>query len=148
MSTRMTTAAALVAIVAAVPPAFAADPNPAVPLSPMMMHGSLTTTRLQPGQIRGSELKGAAIYDRDDRKIASVRDMILDSDGRIAQVVLDVDGKHVALDMMQLTIATDQKQKPHIAVEMTKDQLKAAQPFDPDAKAASGGSALPAQRNR
>lgn len=141
------TAAALAAIiaVAAVPVAFAADPKTAAPMTPTATHDAVTTTQLQPGQIRGTDMKGAEVYDNQDRKIASVKDMILDRDGRIAQVVVDVEGKSVALDMRQLTIATDQKNKPRIAVETTKDQLKAAPPFDLSARAASGSAAPPSR---
>lgn len=144
------TAAALAAIIAlaAAPVAFAADTKSAAPMTPTATHGAVTTTQLQPGQIRGTDMKGAEVYDTQDRKIASVKDMILDRDGRIEQVVLDVEGKSVALDMRQLTIATDQNDKPRIAVEMTKDQLKAAQPFDPSAGAAGSSSAPPSRPGR
>jgi sporulation protein YlmC with PRC-barrel domain len=144
MMPRMTTAAAFAAMMTvAAPMGFAADTNTAAPMTPSATHGSVTTTQLQPGQIRGTDMKGAEVYDNRDGKIANVKDMILDRHGRIEQVVLDVDGKDVAVDMSELTIATDHKNKPRIAVEMTNDQLKAAQPFDPNTRAASGSSAPP-----
>ena len=121
-------AAALAAtIAAAAPTARAADATAGGPMTPLTAQNSLTTTRLEPGQIRGTEIKGAEVHDARDRKIGTVKDMILDRDGRLAQVVLEVDGKSIALDLSELTIAPDQKNKPRITVEKTKDQLKAAE---------------------
>ena len=128
MMPQVAAAAALAAMIAAAAPtATAADATAGGPMTPLTAQNSLTTTRLEPGQIRGTEIKGAEVHDARDRKIGTVKDMILDRDGRMVQVVLEVDGSPVALDLNELTIATDQKNKPRITVEKTKDELKAAE---------------------
>jgi|HubBroStandDraft_6_1064221.scaffolds.fasta_scaffold114551_2 hypothetical protein len=48
---------------------------------------ALTT---QAGQLRASQLIGSTVYDVQNRNIGSVNDVILDRDGRVAAVVLDV----------------------------------------------------------
>jgi len=123
----MPAALALAAMtVVAASPASAADPAAGGPMTPMTAQHALTTTRLEPGQIRGTEIKGAEVYDVDDRKVGTVKDMILDGNGRMAQLVVEVDGKPVALDLNELTIAADQKNKPRITVETTKGRLNSA----------------------
>jgi sporulation protein YlmC with PRC-barrel domain len=65
---------------------------------------------IQPNQIRaskmiGSKMIGSSIYDVQNRNIGSVKDLVLDSDGRVAAVVVDVGsflgvgGKYVAISM-------------------------------------------------
>lgn len=144
---RMTTSAMLAALLAAgATAALAADPpaaaGPMTPLAPTSAE-AVTATHLLPGQLRGTDLRGADVHDTQDRKIATVKDLVLDRDGRVSLVVLEVDGKHVALAMKDLRITADQKNKPRIAVDLAKDELKAAEAFDLGARAASGGSLPP-----
>jgi sporulation protein YlmC with PRC-barrel domain len=60
---------------------------------------------IQPNQIRASKMIGSSIYDVQNRNIGSVKDLVLDSDGRVAAVVVDVGsflgvgGKYVAISM-------------------------------------------------
>ena len=122
----MGAAAALAATIAVAVPARAAEEAAGGPMTPLTAPHSVTTTRLAPGQIRGTEIKGAEVFDAHDRKLGTVKDMILGGGGRLAQIVLDVDGKSVALDLAELTIATDEKNKPRISVDATKDQFTAA----------------------
>lgn len=107
-----------------------------------------TQTAIQPGQMLATDMKGADIYGSDNKEIASVKDIILDQSGRVAAIAADVDGKVVALGMKDLNITTDKNNKPHIAVNMTKDQLKSAQAFDlgsKDQTNKSGSTTPPAQ---
>jgi sporulation protein YlmC with PRC-barrel domain len=127
-------------IAAAAPPAHAADAVAGGPMTPLTAQNSLTTTRLEPGQVRGTEIKGAEVHDARDRKIGTVKDMILDRDGRMARVVLEVDGKSITLNLSELTIAADQKNKPRITVEKTTDELKAAPASDPERQLRAPGS--------
>ena len=66
--------------------------------------------------------------------------------GKIAAVVLDVGsflgmgGKHVAVAMNDLKVDFDNNNKPKFSIDMTKDQLKAAQAFDLNEKTATTGS--------
>ena len=136
---RMTMTAALAAILAAsMPMAFAAETG----ASATTTRSSVMATQLQPGQIRATDMRGSNVYDSQSNKIASVKDIVLDRDGRIAEVVLDVDGKYVAVGMQDLRI-TMANNKPHIAIGVTKDQLKSAQAFDLDIKPATTGSSAP-----
>ena len=121
--------------------------------APAAFAATATATSIQPGQMLATDVKGADIYGSDNKNIATVKDIILDQSGRVAAIAADVDGKVVALGMKDLDISTDKSNKPHIAVKMTKDQLKSAQAFDLDSKdqankAAGSGSTAPANPAR
>ena len=96
----------------------------------------VTATQLQPGQIRATQMDGSTVYDAQNQKVGDVKDIILDRDGKVAAVVLDVGaflgigGKNVAISMSDLKITQDDNNKPRFTVDMTKDQLKSAQAYD------------------
>ncbi len=123
------------------PMAFAAEPAATAPIG--STHGSITSNRIEPGQLRATDLKGSTVYGNDDQSIASVKDLVLDRSGRVAAVVLDVDGKYVAVAMKDLKITTNKDNKPRVAVAMTKAELKSAQAFDLGSGAAASGSSTP-----
>ena len=108
----------------------------------------VTATQLQPGQIRATQMDGATVYDTQNQKVGDVKDIILDRDGKVAAVVLDVGaflgigGKYVAVSMNDLKITQDNNNsnKPRFTVDMTKDQLKAAQAYDLNGNARSTSS--------
>jgi sporulation protein YlmC with PRC-barrel domain len=110
-----------------------------------------TATHLMPGQIRATDMNGAAVYDTQNQKFGDVKDIILDRDGKVASVVLDVGaflgmgGKYVAVSMNDIKVTNDNNSsKPRFTVDMTKDQLKAAQAFDLNRNnTASGTSSVP-----
>jgi sporulation protein YlmC with PRC-barrel domain len=62
-----------------------------------------TEAQIQPDQIRASKMIGSAVYDVQNRKIGSVKDLVLDRDGQVSSVVIDVGaflgmgGKYVAV---------------------------------------------------
>jgi sporulation protein YlmC with PRC-barrel domain len=95
----------------------------------------VTATQIQAGQFRATDMNGANVYDSQNQKVGDVKDIILDQEGRVAAVVLDVGstlgmgGKYVAVAMNDLKI-TEENGKPRFSVSMTKDQLKSAQAFD------------------
>src|SRR5437763_16976876 len=109
----------------------------------------VTATQLQPGQIRATQMDGATVYDTQNQKVGDVKDIILDKDGKVAAVVLDVGaflgigGKYVAIGMNDLKITQDNNNKPRFAVDMTKDQLKAAQAYELNPRSASTGTTAP-----
>src|SRR5438067_12948475 len=109
----------------------------------------VTATQLQPGQIRATQMDGATVYDTQNNKVGDVKDIILDRDGKVASVVLDVGaflgmgGKYVAVGMNDIKITEDKNNKPHFAVDMTKDQLKAAQAFELSRGSSSTGTSTP-----
>src|SRR5437588_5519118 len=117
----------------------------------------VTATQLQPGQIRATQMDGSTVYDTQNQKVGDVKDIILDRDGKVAAVVLDVGaflgigGKNVAVSMNDLKITQDNNNsnKPRFTVDMTKDQLKAAQAYDlngPSRNSSSGTTTPPASR--
>src|SRR5437868_8183876 len=76
----------------------------------------VTATQLQPGQIRATQMDGATVYDTQNQKVGDVKDIILDRDGKVAAVVLDVGaflgigGKNVPGSMDDLKINQNNKQ--------------------------------------
>jgi sporulation protein YlmC with PRC-barrel domain len=93
------------------------------------------TDDLLPGQIRVSEMTGAPVYDSQNQNIGSIKDIVLDPDGRVAAVVLNVrgtlgmGGRYVAIGINDLKI-TDAGAKPRFTVLLLKGQLKTAQTYD------------------
>jgi sporulation protein YlmC with PRC-barrel domain len=113
---------------------------------------AISANHLLPGQIRATEMNGATVYDRDNQKLGDVKDIILDKDGRVAAVILNVGatlgmgGKYVAVAMNDIKV-TDDNGKPRFTASMTKEELKSAQAYDLSEK--SGTSAPPpADRSR
>jgi sporulation protein YlmC with PRC-barrel domain len=87
--------------------------------------GAHTNGVIQQDQIRASKMIGAAVYDLQNRSIGSVKDLVLDKDGKVAGVVIDVGsvlgigGKYVAVAMND--IKTDNNR---LTLDRTKDQLQ------------------------
>jgi len=104
-----------------------------------------------PEQIRMTQMNGATVYDSQNQNIGDVKDIILDRDGRVAAVVLNVGatlgvgGKYVAVTMKDIKVTKDANDKPRFAVGMTKEQLKSAQTYDLN-ETKSGTSEPPANR--
>jgi sporulation protein YlmC with PRC-barrel domain len=130
-----------------------------------MAYGQTTTTtthatgaaanHMLPGQIRLTQMNGANVYDVQNQKIGDVKDIILDRNGRVAEVVLDVGaflgmgGKLVAVGMNDIKVSFDDNNKPKFAVDLTREQLKSAQAYDLNVKnAATGSSTPPVERIR
>jgi sporulation protein YlmC with PRC-barrel domain len=128
----MTMTAAFALLMAASLPVYAQTSSTATSTS----SPRVAATQVQPGQIRATQMDGATVYDTQNQKVGDVKDVIIDRDGKVAAVVLDVGaflgvgGKYVAVSMNDLKITQDSNNKPRFAVDMTKDQLKAAQAFD------------------
>jgi sporulation protein YlmC with PRC-barrel domain len=148
MSRTTMTAAFAVILAASMPMAYAADnPTAAVPpTGAATVHTAVPANHIMPGQIRATQMDGATVYDAQGKNIGDVKDIILDKQGKVAAVVLDVGsflgmgGKHVAVTMNDIKVDFDNNNKPKFSVDMTKDQLKAAQAFDLSEKTATTGS--------
>lgn len=109
-------------------------------------HGGVTTNRIEPGQIRATDLKGSTVYDGQNNNIGSIKDLVLARSGRVAAVVIDVDGKNVAVPMRDLRFAMDSNDNlKKVTIDRGKNELKSAQAFDLDntGNARSGSSAPP-----
>ncbi len=142
---RTTMTAAFALLMAASLPVFAQTSSTSTTTQP----AKVAATQLQPGQIRATQMDGATVYDAQNQKVGDIKDIILDRDGKVAAVVLDVGaflgvgGKYVAVGMNDLKITQDNNNKPRFTVDMTKDQLKAAQAYELNPRSASTGTTTP-----
>jgi sporulation protein YlmC with PRC-barrel domain len=119
-------AAALAALLVATAPAAYAETAP----HSRTMAATGGETVIQPDQIRASKMIGSAVYDVQNRKIGYVKDLVLDRDGQVASVVVDVGaflgmgGKYVAVSPRDLK--TDHNR---LTLDLTKEQLQQAQNY-------------------
>jgi sporulation protein YlmC with PRC-barrel domain len=144
------TAAFAVMLAASMPLAYGADTPVTTTAAPPTMtttaHTAVPTNHIMAGQIRTTQMDGATVHDAQGKNIGDVKDIILDRAGKVAAVVLDVGsflgmgGKYVAVSMNDLKVDFDNNNKPKFSIDMTKDQLKAAQAFDLSEKTATTGS--------
>jgi sporulation protein YlmC with PRC-barrel domain len=119
-------------------------------------------THMMPDQIRVTDMDGATVYDTKNHNIGDVKDILLNKDGRVDAVVLDVGsflgmgGKMVAIPMSDLKVSSEKNMnnnnssssnKPRFTVNMTKEQLKSAQAFEFNPNNAKSGSSTPPANN-
>ena len=127
-----TTIAAIAVSVALSAPAVYAQTIaiPSVGQPVRLLNVALTT---QSGELRASQLIGSTVYDVQNRNIGSVKDIVLDRDGKVRAVVVDVGaflgvgGKYVAVDLTDLK--TDNNR---LTLTRSKEQLQAAQSYQLD----------------
>jgi sporulation protein YlmC with PRC-barrel domain len=80
---------------------------------------------IQADQIRASKMIGSSVYDVQNRNIGKIRDLVLDRDGKVAAVVIDVGtflgmgGKTVAVKVSDLK--TDNNR---LTLDRTKEQMQ------------------------
>jgi sporulation protein YlmC with PRC-barrel domain len=90
------------------------------------------TRHMRDDQIRGSKLIGASVYDTTDQKIGTVDELVLNPDGKVADVVIGVGGflgageKRVAVPMAELK----RGKNDHFVLAATKDSLKQMANFE------------------
>ena len=86
---------------------------------------------IQVDEVRASKMIGSAVYDVQNRKIGSVADVILNKDGKVDLVVLDVGsflgmgGKYVAV--LPSDIKTDNNR---LTLDRSKEQLQQMANYD------------------
>ena len=120
----------------------AAAPAPA---SHTLSAAAQASRHMRDDQIRASKLIGAAVYDPADQKIGTVDELVLNPDGKVADVVLGVGGflgageKRVAVPMAELKRGKNE----HFVLAATKDSLKQMANFElkTASTAGSGSSA-------
>jgi len=82
-------------------------------------------------QVTAEKLTGANVRDSTDASIAEVSDLVLNSEGQVTDVVLDVGGflgigaRAVAIPMDRLTVAQTDSGSVRLWVDMTKEELEA-----------------------
>lgn len=88
------------------------------------------------GQISASALLDEAVMNEANKSIGDVNDVLIDSDGKIASVIVGVGGflgmgeKDVALKFADLKFAKDNDNDLVVTTNMTKDTLQAAPAYD------------------
>ena len=90
-----------------------------------------TGTQIRDDKFRASKWIGITVYDLQNRDIGSVKDLIIDKDGRVADVVVDVGtflgmgGKYIAVEPS--AVKTDNNR---LTLDMSKEQLQQAQAYN------------------
>jgi sporulation protein YlmC with PRC-barrel domain len=125
----------------------ATAPQAAAPASASHILPAATqaSRHMRDDQIRASKLIGAAVYDSADQKIGTVDELVLNPDGKVADVVIGVGGflgageKRVAVAMADLK----RGKNDHFVLAATKDSLKQMANFEfkTASTAGSGSSA-------
>jgi sporulation protein YlmC with PRC-barrel domain len=117
------TAAVALSLAAGIPAAYAQTATMhdtrAVPETGVLSH------TIQTDEIRASKMIGSSVYDVQNRKIGSVQDLVLNKNGKVDAVVVDVGsflgmgGKDVAI--LPSDIKTDNSR---LTLDRTKEQLQ------------------------
>lgn len=116
MSSFHVTAAVALALAAATPVAYAQ---------------TATTHSIQTDEIRASKMIGSAVYDVQNRNIGSIKDLVVNKDGKVDAAVVNVGtflamgGKYVAVPLSD--IKTDNNR---LTLDMSKEQLQQAQAYN------------------
>jgi sporulation protein YlmC with PRC-barrel domain len=130
----------------ATPPAATAPHAAAPAAAPHTLPAVTQASRhMRDDQIRASKLIGSAVYDPTDQKIGTIDELVLNADGKVADVVLGVGGflgageKRVAVPMADLK----RGKNDHFVLAATKDSLKQMANFEfkTASTAGSGSSA-------
>lgn len=93
---------------------------------------AIDATEFQPEQLRG-----IGVYGINDELIGSISDVVLNPDGTVDAVIVDVGGflglgaKPVAVGSDNLTISEDIAGQRYLFISTTRDQLEAQPAFDP-----------------
>ena len=128
MSKIYMTAAVALALAAAAPAyaqTAATHESRTVAMNETLPHG------VQPDEVRASKMIGSAVYDVQNRKIGSVADLILNKEGKVDAVVIDVGsflgmgGKNVAV--LPSELKTDNNR---LTLDRTKEQLQQMANYD------------------
>jgi sporulation protein YlmC with PRC-barrel domain len=121
----LTTTAIFAAIVAAAAPGAYAQTR-TVPETPAARSTTAVTSHIiQSDEVRASKMIGSAVYDLQNRDIGKVKDLILNKDGNLDAVVLDVGsflgagGKYVAVPMSDIKTNNNR-----LTLDRTKEQLQ------------------------
>lgn len=95
----------------------------------------IATTR--PGDRLTSRIIGADVHAESGGRIGDVNDLVVDRTGAVTAVVVGVGGflgvgeKSVALPYAAVTMGSDDKGKPHLVVDVSKEALEKAPAFQP-----------------
>ena len=133
-------AVALAVLVGSMPVAFAKDPHQS-----NQRQASQSQETIQPDQMRASKMIGSRVYDLQNRNIGKVNDLIVNRQGSIDSVIVDVGsflgmgGKNVAVKPSDFK--TDNNR---LTLDVTKEQLQQKADYNlRDRDTGAGTSASP-----
>jgi sporulation protein YlmC with PRC-barrel domain len=122
---KVSTAVAVAAIICAATPAAFAREAALPETTTQVAAATPAALSIQPDQVRASKMIGSTVYDVHNRNIGSIKDLVLDKDGKVVLVVVDVGsflgfgGKYVAVRMSDLNSDNDR-----LTLDRTKEQLQ------------------------
>lgn len=99
-------------------------------------------TTLDPSTLTSDEMKGIAVYGVNNEQIGTIGDFVLNPDGKVDAVIVDVGGflglgkKPVAVGFDDLSFSVDQDNDRFLFINATKEQLEAQPEFNRDTYAA------------
>jgi sporulation protein YlmC with PRC-barrel domain len=126
--------------------AAAAEPTAPASLSAASIRVNPTGTQIQPDQFRASKMMGSTVYDLHNRDIGSVKDLVIDRDGKVAAAVIDF-GTFLGMGGKYLAVPLDAIKTDHdrLTLDVTKEQLQQAQAYNlTEPNTGSGSTAGPA----
>jgi sporulation protein YlmC with PRC-barrel domain len=94
-------------------------------------HAALTSHIIQSDEMRASKMIGSTVYDLENRSMGKVSDLVLNKNGAVDAVVIDVGsflgmgGKYVAIPLTD--IKTDNNR---LTLDRTKEQLQQMTAFE------------------
>jgi sporulation protein YlmC with PRC-barrel domain len=86
---------------------------------------TVTSSAIQPDEVRASKMIGSTVYDVQNRNIGSVKDLVLNKNGKVDAVVVDVGsflgmgGKYVAVPLSDI-----KSDNNRLTLDRTKEQLQ------------------------
>jgi sporulation protein YlmC with PRC-barrel domain len=125
-----------VAAPGAAAPAASNDMTANPPAAGQLDRSKMTT--LDPSSLTSEELKGTAVYGVNDEKIGTIGDFVLNPDGKVDAVIVDVGGflglgkKPVAVGFDNLNFSADADKNRYLFINATKEQLEAQPEFNRD----------------
>jgi sporulation protein YlmC with PRC-barrel domain len=125
----MKTSAIAATLFAATAPLAFAYPGTQTAHAPGLQPTTVAFT-LKSGELQASQLIGSTVYDVNNESVAKVKDVLLDRDGKVNTVVLDVGsifgvgGKYVGVALNDIKMSNDR-----LTLDRSKQDLKSAAAF-------------------
>ena len=122
---KTTLTAVFAAIIATAAPAAFAQTHATEQTHATDTRAAVANNSIQPDEIRASKMLGSTVYDLQNRSIGSVKDLVLNKDGKVDEIVVDVGsflgmgGKFVAVPISD--IKTDNNR---LTLDRSKEQLQ------------------------
>ncbi|NLH80086.1 MAG: PRC-barrel domain containing protein [Phyllobacteriaceae bacterium] len=118
-------------------PTSTATPKSVPAATGMVTASTAPIATLRSGDHLTSKIVGAYVYSKSGEKIGDVNDLMVDAAGKVTAVVVGVGGflgvgeKSVALPYADVSMGTDDKGKPRLTVDVSKEALQMAPAFEP-----------------